>query len=70
MVEDELKDDEHFTTINSSELVDDSVSKMSIEVPMELLRNLKQQGMVSVVSFIYYNVKKLFPKGLPSGGNK
>ena len=70
MLENASKDDEHFTTINSSKLVDSSVSELSIEVPMELFRNLKQQGVVNVVSFLYYNVEELFPNGLPSGENK
>ena len=71
MLENASKDDEHFTTISSSKLVDDSVSQMSIEVPLELFRNLKKQEMVNIiVSYLYYNVEELFPSGLPGEENK
>ena len=70
MLENASKDDEHFTTISSSKLVDDSASQMSIEVPLELFRNLKKQEMVNIVSYLYYNVEELFPSGLPGEENK
>ena len=70
MLENVSKDDEHFTTISSSKLVNDSVSQISIEVPLELFRNPKKQGMVNIVSYLYYNVEELFPSGRPGEENK
>ena len=40
--------------------------KMSIQVPSELIEKFDDNdGVVRVVSYLYYNVEGLFPSGLP-----
>lgn len=70
MLDDMLEDNESFTTISSSEFLDDSVPHMSIQIPLELARKFSQQEIVTVVSHLYYNVEELFPGGLPGKENK
>lgn len=64
-----LEGDEHFTTISSGEIANDLIFQMSIEVPLELAYKFSQQGTVTVVSYLYYNVEALFPDGLPGEEN-
>ena len=65
LLEDAFEDDnEHFTAINLGEFVNDSVSPMSVEVPLEVARKFSQHGKITVVSYLYYNVEELFPNGL------
>ena len=64
---------EYVTTISSDELVDEDFPKMSIQVLSEMIEMFADSdgndGMVRVVSYLYYNVEGLFPSG-PPGENE
>ena len=54
-------------TINSEEVVGESRPAMSIQVPRELVQMF---GDVRAVSFLYYDVEKLFPDGQLGANNQ
>ena len=55
------------TTINSEEFItEETLPKMSIQIPSELIEMLvDRDDVVRAVSYLYYNVENLFPSGLP-----
>jgi hypothetical protein len=58
------------TTITSEGLVDDSVPRMSIDIPTELALLFKNSlSNVRAASFLYHNVEDLFPSSLPGREN-
>ena len=76
--------EEYFTTIDSVDFeatTDSNESdpmerpQMTIQIPSELLRVLKETGLivgeeVRAVSFLYFNVEDLFPSGLSDEDNR
>lgn len=46
--------------------------KMTVEVPSTLVRDLVNRtgAVIRAVSFLYYDVERLFPRGLPGDENK
>lgn len=55
---------EHITTINSTDFVSNEIHpKMSIQIPPELVRMFQENEGVRIASFLYFDVKDLFPSG-------
>ena len=64
----------HIRTIHSSqqENLGNESPKMSIEIPVELVREIATMNGdgVRAVSFLYYGVENLFPSGYPGRENR
>ena len=61
--------EEYITTISSDDFIMDA-PQMSIQIPPELVQlfaNIsgRDDGVIRVISALYYNVKDLFPGGRP-----
>lgn len=62
----------YFTTINSREVLGEVRPELSIQIHSQLVDMFadgSDGGVVRVVSFLYYDVQRLFPRGRP-GQNK
>ena len=60
-----IEEETPITVIGSEDLVGDSMPGISLDIPLELVRNFSSStGEVRVVSFLYYSVENFFPRNL------